>query len=137
MAGAVAFVVKGYPRLSETFIAQEILALERRGLDIRIVSLRHPTEDKRHPIHAAIAAPVLYLPEYLRDAPARVLTAWRAGDREAGEALFERHYASVERFFLNKVRQGVNDLIQSTFLACVTIWLLSIAALDGPRLIRN
>ena len=29
----VAFVLKGYPRLSETFIAQEIAALERRGLD--------------------------------------------------------------------------------------------------------
>ena len=28
--GRVAFVLKGYPRLSETFIAQEILALEER-----------------------------------------------------------------------------------------------------------
>ncbi len=33
----VAFVLKGYPRLSETFIAQEIRALERRGLAIEIV----------------------------------------------------------------------------------------------------
>ena len=41
--GKIAFVVKGYPRLSETFIAQEILALERRGFDILIVSLRHPS----------------------------------------------------------------------------------------------
>ena len=29
-AGRVAFVLKGYPRLSETFIAQEIAALEQR-----------------------------------------------------------------------------------------------------------
>ena len=36
----VAFVLKGYPRLSETFIAQEIRALELHGLDILIVSLR-------------------------------------------------------------------------------------------------
>jgi hypothetical protein len=28
----IAVVVKGYPRLSETFIAQELLALEQRGL---------------------------------------------------------------------------------------------------------
>ena len=42
--GRVAFLLKGYPRLSETFIAQEILALERRGLEILIVSLRHPTD---------------------------------------------------------------------------------------------
>ena len=34
----VAFILKGYPRLSETFIAQEIAALERRGLNILIVS---------------------------------------------------------------------------------------------------
>ncbi|CAN0521155.1 unnamed protein product, partial [Laminaria digitata] len=42
VTGPVAFVLKGYPRLSETFNAQEIRALEERGLDIRIVSLRHP-----------------------------------------------------------------------------------------------
>jgi glycosyltransferase involved in cell wall biosynthesis len=76
-AGRVAFVLKGYPRLSETFIAQEIAALERRGLDIQIVSLRHPTERARHPIHDRIRAPVLYLPEYLKDEPRRVLAGWR------------------------------------------------------------
>ena len=48
--GRVAFVLKGYPRLSETFIAQEIAALEERGLQILIVSLRHPTDKRTHPI---------------------------------------------------------------------------------------
>ncbi len=76
-AGRVAFVLKGYPRLSETFIAQEIAALERRGLDIQIVSLRHPTDRARHPVHERIRAPILYLPEYLKDAPRRVLAGWR------------------------------------------------------------
>jgi len=75
-AGRVAFVLKGYPRLSETFIAQEILALERLGLDILIVSLRHPTDDRRHPVHDEIRASVLYLPEYLHHGPMRVLRAW-------------------------------------------------------------
>jgi glycosyltransferase involved in cell wall biosynthesis len=74
--GRVAFVLKGYPRLSETFIAQEIAALEQLGLQILIVSLRHPTDKHTHPIHADIRAPLLYLPEYLRDAPMRVLRAW-------------------------------------------------------------
>ena len=72
----VAFVLKGYPRLSETFIAQEILALERRGLDVLIVSLRRPTDARTHPIHAEIRASVLYLPEYLHRGPVRVLRAW-------------------------------------------------------------
>ena len=43
------FVLKGYPRLSETFIAQEIRALEQIGLSIQIVSLRRPTSAARHP----------------------------------------------------------------------------------------
>ena len=72
----VAFVLKGYPRLSETFIAQEIAELERRGLDILIVALRHPTDQRRHPIHAEIRAPVCYLPEYLWREPLRLLRAW-------------------------------------------------------------
>lgn len=75
-AGRVAFVLKGYPRLSETFIAQEIAALERRGLEILIVSLRRPTDERRHPVHAEIRAPILYLPEYLLLEPLRVLRAW-------------------------------------------------------------
>lgn len=86
MAGPVAFVLKGYPRLSETFIAQEILGLERRGLDIRIVSLRHPTDKATHPIHAEIKAPVTYLPEYLHQEPSRVLAGWRAARRLPGYA---------------------------------------------------
>ncbi len=69
----VAVVLKGYPRLSETFIAQELLALERRGLPLEIWSLRRPTDRAQHPMHTQIQAPVAYLPEYLRDAPLRVL----------------------------------------------------------------
>jgi hypothetical protein len=76
MRGRVAFVLKGYPRLSETFIAQEIAALERRGLEILIVSLRHPTDARRHPVHDDIRASILYLPEYLLLEPLRVLRAW-------------------------------------------------------------
>ena len=72
----VAFVLKGYPRLSETFIAQEIAALERRGLPLTIVSLRHPTERRRHAVHDEIRAPLLYLPEYLLREPLRVFRAW-------------------------------------------------------------
>lgn len=84
MRGPVAVVVKGYPRLSETFIAQEILALERRGIEMVIVSLRRPTDRFTHPIHAEIRSPVLYLPEYLHDAPGRVLRAWKAARRLPG-----------------------------------------------------
>ncbi len=75
----IAVVVKGYPRLSETFIAQEILGLQQRGVRQLIVSLRHPTDPAVHDLHDEITAPVLYLPEYLKDDPPRV----RAGRRWA------------------------------------------------------
>lgn len=84
MSDPVAFVLKGYPRLSETFIAQEILGLERRGLDIRLVSLRHPTDKATHPIHREITAPVLYLPEYLHQEPMRVWHGLRAARHMPG-----------------------------------------------------
>lgn len=83
-SGAVAFILKGYPRLSETFIAQEILALEKRGLAISIWSMRPPRETERNAVNAEIAAPVSYLPERLREEPARVLAALGSGMRRKG-----------------------------------------------------
>ena len=92
------FVLKGYPRLSETFIAEEILGLERRGFDIRIVALRRPTDDRIHPVHRDIRAPVAYLPEYLHDAPLRVLGAWWRVRRRPG-------YGAARRQFLADLRR--------------------------------
>ncbi len=82
--GEIAVVLKGYPRLSETFIAQEIHALERRGLRLRLYSLRRPTDPATHPVHREIEAPVAYLPEYLKDDPGRVWRAWRRARRLPG-----------------------------------------------------
>ncbi len=82
--GVVGVVVKGYPRLSETFIAQELHGLEARGLRLQIISLRHPYDPTTHPIHDEIVAPVSYLPEYLWREPLRVLRAWWAVRRHAG-----------------------------------------------------
>lgn len=48
-----------------------------------------------------------------------LLQAWRDGDNAAGNALFDRHFDSLYRFFRNKVAQGAEDLVQQTFLACV------------------
>jgi RNA polymerase sigma-70 factor (ECF subfamily) len=48
-----------------------------------------------------------------------LLDAWRGGDAAAGSELFDRHFAELYRFFSNKVEDGIDDLIQQTFLACV------------------
>jgi glycosyltransferase involved in cell wall biosynthesis len=89
-AAPVAFILKGYPRLSETFIAQEIRSLERMGLDIRLYAMRRPTDAKRHPVHGEIKAPVVYLPEYLHQEPGRVFRGWRKARRLPGYAAARR-----------------------------------------------
>ncbi|WGF86252.1 glycosyltransferase family 4 protein [Marinivivus vitaminiproducens] len=80
----VAVILKGWPRLSETFIAQELVGLERLGLDMHLFCLRHPTDTAVHPVNAALQAPVAYLPEYLRQEPRRVLAAWWRARRLPG-----------------------------------------------------
>lgn len=50
---------------------------------------------------------------------AELLAAWQAGDREAGGELIDRYFEPVRRFFENKVADGIEDLIQQTFLATV------------------
>ncbi|MBD2748121.1 glycosyltransferase family 4 protein [Microvirga sp. BT688] len=106
-ARRIAIVVKGYPRLSETFIAQEILALEQRGLDLEIWSLRHPTERAVHPMHKGIQAKVSYLPEYLYEEPLRVLrgAVWSLGQQGFG-ATIKAFWRDLKRdFTANRVRR--------------------------------
>ncbi|MFT7592999.1 MAG: colanic acid/amylovoran biosynthesis glycosyltransferase [Paracoccaceae bacterium] len=71
----LAVLVKGWPRLSETFIAQELVALEQAGHHFDIWSLRFPTDKKRHPLHDQLTAKVRYLPEYLYQEPGRIWAA--------------------------------------------------------------
>ncbi len=98
----LAVVMKGYPRLSETFIAQELLSLQRLGIPFVIYSLRRPTDGKEHPVHAAITAPRRYLPEYLYQAPRRLFTAWwRVRNRPELKA----GYVAARRAFLRDLRR--------------------------------
>lgn len=96
-APRVAIVVKGYPRLSETFIAQEMLALQHRGVQFEIWSLRHPTDKTIHPMHRAITAPVVYVPEYLHQEPLRVLTGFFSAFTSR---LTRTRFARLMRIFL-------------------------------------
>ena len=94
----IAVVLKGYPRLSETFVAQEILGLEARGLPIEIWSLRRPTDRITHPMHRAIRAPLHYLPEYLYREPIRVALGIVAALRRPGLVrLIGRFWADLRR----------------------------------------
>jgi len=116
MRRSVAFILKGYPRLSETFIAQEILELERRGIVIQIFSLRQPTDRVTHPVHDDISAQTNYLPEYIHGELLRVLRAWWRVRRMSGYRQAKRQWLKDLRrdFTRNRVRRFCQALV----LAC-------------------
>ena len=62
----IGYLLKTYPRLSETFILNEILELERQGVSLHIFSLRQPPRDmKFHPAVEKVKAKVTYIPTLL------------------------------------------------------------------------
>lgn len=62
-AMCVGYVLKSYPRYSETFIVNEILAHEAAGLSIEIFALRPPNDTHFQDAIARVRAPVNYLPD--------------------------------------------------------------------------
>jgi glycosyltransferase involved in cell wall biosynthesis len=58
----VAYVLKGWPRISELFIASEIYRLEQAGLPLRLYVIKPPDEAQTHPVVDRITAPTEYLP---------------------------------------------------------------------------
>ena len=58
-------ILKGYPRISESFISSEILLLESLGIPMEIYSLRQPRESFSHDHVKKIKAGVTYIPEYI------------------------------------------------------------------------
>ena len=74
----VAYLVKRFPRLSETFVLQEFLELRRQGLDLRLYALMHPGEQVVQPAAAELLPEVTYLHERRRP--------WRSWARLLGGA---------------------------------------------------
>lgn len=48
-----------------------------------------------------------------------LLDRWCAGDPQAGNMLFKRHFHSLYRFLEHKVEGELDDLVQDTFMACL------------------
>jgi glycosyltransferase involved in cell wall biosynthesis len=69
--GEIGYVLKSYPRMSETFIANEIYLLEKLGLRLRLFSILDLSDPQRHAVVDATRAPVDYLPQVtpLNEAP--------------------------------------------------------------------
>ena len=64
-APVLGMILKGYPRISETFISNEILLLEKLGFAVHLFSMRQPRENFAHDSVNQIRARVDYLPESL------------------------------------------------------------------------
>jgi glycosyltransferase involved in cell wall biosynthesis len=63
MPGPVIYLVRSWPRLSQTFILNEALALERRGVELLVISLVHSDDRVTQPQVADLRARVSYLDE--------------------------------------------------------------------------
>lgn len=69
------YVLKRYPRLSETFIAAEIIELERQGESVTIFAISRPDEPVAHAFVRDVRAKVVYLPHRPLIEPRRVVRA--------------------------------------------------------------
>ncbi|MCA8959684.1 MAG: glycosyltransferase [Planctomycetes bacterium] len=59
----VCYILKMFPRLSETFILNEILSLERQGVEVSVISLMHPADGRFHGRLSELELTVDYLPK--------------------------------------------------------------------------
>ncbi|WP_454300071.1 glycosyltransferase [Salana multivorans] len=80
----IGYVLKMYPRFSETFIVSEILAREAAGEEIVIFSLRPPVDARFHPELARVQAPVIQVGRSA--SPRRLWEGWREAMTEPGLA---------------------------------------------------
>jgi glycosyltransferase involved in cell wall biosynthesis len=105
-AGRLGYLVKAFPRVSETFILNEVLELERQGFDLRIYSMIDPPERLRHESFQQVRSPISYLPNPLLRSLHRVIAdhvrqMWRS-PRAYFSALLQAaragDYELIERF---------------------------------------
>ncbi len=82
----ICYLTKRFPRLSETFILDEILGLEANGVDLRLFAIADPGEEGVQPDVALVRSPVTYL---------RSGEGWRAKVRDS--AFFLRGHALILR----------------------------------------
>ncbi len=109
----IAYVLKMYPRFSETFIVNEILELERQGLNVRIYSLMKPNDGRFHASLARVKASVVYVPEHPLSELDEVWPAHRA--------LYQadpRRYLAVLRYAVSRGhRYALKRFVQAGVIA--------------------
>lgn len=102
----VGYVLKMYPRFSETFIVNELLAHQSVGLDIDIFSLRSPIDGRFHEMLSRVHAPVTYLPHHGLKAE----DLWERLRTSATQSGFSEAFAEC-------CHEDVDDVVQALTLA--------------------
>jgi glycosyltransferase involved in cell wall biosynthesis len=109
-------VLKGYPRISEAFISNEIRLLEKLGFSIHIFSMRHPRESFTHHSVKEIKATVDYLPERLLASLPRLLYHnFRLAVKKPLN-YFKAFHIAVRRFFRTRKSATIKHLLQAGYL---------------------
>lgn len=102
----VAYILKMFPRFSETFILNELLELEREGADLRIFSLKTPNDGRVHADVSKVQAPIQYVEiKSWKDAPAILRSHFKVAKRNPsryfkvlGRTLRRRRWGATKRF---------------------------------------
>jgi glycosyltransferase involved in cell wall biosynthesis len=109
-------ILKGYPRISEAFISNEILLLEKLGFSIHIFSMRRPREAFSHKSVKQIRAVADYLPhELLRFLPPLVYHNLKLALRRP-QAYRQALAAAFVRWRRSRKAATVKHLLQAGFL---------------------
>lgn len=86
----VGYILKKFPRLSETFILNEVLALEERGVEVEIFSLKRPDDEPRHSGLDRLKAIVTVIDDLEHGSVFKQLEALSRSDLVADHHLFAR-----------------------------------------------
>jgi colanic acid/amylovoran biosynthesis glycosyltransferase len=106
------YVLKRFPRISETFVAAELIELGRQGERVTVFAVSRPDEPFTHGFLREVKARVVYLPHRPLREPLRVARAVAAVIRSDPRGWLR---AAVVSFWPPRLR-GVRRLLQATVL---------------------
>ncbi len=114
----VAYLVKTFPRLSETFILNEILGVEELGLELEIFSLRKPppANEPVHPDVAKVKAPVRYIPSLFQPLWPLGLASLLCSHLALLFAAPQRYFAAARFHFSSGNGPRLKDFLQAGYL---------------------
>ena len=112
----IGYILKGYPRISETFISNEIYLLEQLGFSLHLFSMREPRESFTHNSVKQIRAVVDYLPSTLLVPLPRLLYHNFKLARENPTAYSEAFRLMISRFRRRKKLATIKHLLQAGYL---------------------